>query len=435
MDIGSSGNTTNYDSMVALRLTMEAEKAIRRRDINEVNRILQWADRERALEASPALCALLKAGCGKRVGRHLRLPDWVTARTRAAEILADYTDASTTVSLASSVLEDNSDVRYAAARSLRLRRDRQEVGPIDTAATILSDCISNSTRWNHEGMMIALDTLGQLKSGEGASCLINMLRSPRTSGRNPRRTFYRTFWFLFVGFIAPALLFGSGGRPVTLAIVAAVTCNVLTAISFALVASGFRNAADADKKVYRNSAANALAKLAYPPAIPAIVGMLGLRAALNRPDQLITALIPALEAMTSRDVGLLDSETERRLSGLLLAPYCTPELAHGILKALKIAGTGISLQAVERFAGRDSAFSEAFISESPREMAVELIPLLQERKRHSEAPTSLLRAGSAPSLTGEQLVRAAASTPGTTEQEAATLLRPTSEQEALKQSI
>ena len=199
-------------------------------------------------------------------------------------------------------------------------------------------------------------------------------------------------------------------------------------MSFALVASGFRNAADADKKVYRNSAANALARLAYPPAIPAIVGMLGLRAALNRPDQLITALTPALEAMTSRDVGLLDSETERRLSGLLLAQYCTPELAHGILKALKIAGTGISLQAVEKFAGRDSAFSEAFISESPREMAVELTPLLLERKRHAEAPTSLLRAGTAPTLGGDQLVRPVVWKPGSDE-EATSLLRPTSETE------
>ena len=309
MDRGGGNTTSDYDSMAAARLTLETEKAIRRQDIHEVNRILQWAESERAPEASPALCALLKAGCGKRVGRHLRLPAWVTARTRAAEILAEYTDASTTVSLASSVLEDNSGVRYAAAQSLRLRRDQQEQASRDSAAAILADCIEKSSCWNHDGMMVALEILGQLNSGEGAPCLIRMMNSPITSGRNSRRTRIRTFLFVFALTMIPVVLTGGPERPTALAVAGTITANMLAAMFLAVVASGFRSATDSDKKVYSSLASNALARLAYPPAIPAIVGSIGLHVGFNRPDQLIAALTPALEAMTPRDVDLLDRDT------------------------------------------------------------------------------------------------------------------------------
>jgi len=400
-------------------LLKQARDAIRSLNVAECNHIIEWAYENKHPAAGPALCALLRRPLTLKGKQAWRRDAWVAMRVGAIRALAVNGDPLAAPTLAHLLVHDVPDVREES-RSALLTLGSDAVLPIVDTVRVASD-------WPLDGMMCAIDTLGQIRDKSAGPTLARVLFGllPNVPTRWLR---LHLKWSAILGAIETAFLglfilrtSSDGGAPLILAAIAGGLLFILfSSLSALLVGIFIRNGKRNEANKVNASAANALICIKDPRSVPSLVEVATEKYSQSARSGAMDALRETLPVLTASDYGLLTGAVERRLTGMFAMH--NPPLILASVRALEFVGTGQAVGPVERLARR-KPLTQSLIYADIRAEAERVLPVLLERKRLEEASSVLLRPSQVAPDTGAVLLRAASSL-SAYEEPAEQLLRP-----------
>lgn len=387
------------------QLLKHAQKAVRRLDVAECNRITKWAAENPNPAAGPALCTLLQRPRHLKGKQAWKRDTWVDMRVAAIKALRLTSDRFSAPTLANVLLHDVPVVRTEAQSAL------QALGA--SAVVPLLDRIRATTDWPLEGMLTAIETLGFIQDKSAGPTLARMLFGllPRTPSRWFRA---QLWWSMALGAVETACVlpyiaanFPGDGISTVLLIIPAAPLFVLFSVLSAIGVGFFiRSGKRAEARRLNAAASSALISIKDPRSVPSLVEVATEKYSQSARYGATRALQEVLPVLSADDYGLLNSAVERRLTSMFALH--NPPLILAAVRSLEFVGTGQSAGPVERLTRRKAVASEAVFVQIRAE-AQRVLPVLLDRKRLEEASSVLLRPSHAAPDTGAALLRPASS--------------------------
>jgi hypothetical protein len=175
---------------------------------------------------------------------------------------------------------------------------------------------------------------------------------------------------------------------IPVAFVAAMFTSVAAALPVGLVISRIRAHEAVKLKI---TAADAIISIKDPHTVPSMIHIATGGGPFWTRYGARSVLAGVLPELRSGHTGMINGDTEQELASLLGTN--NGELVLAVVRSLEFVGSGKSADAVERFIYHRSRTIEndtmamAALTEAER-----VLPILEERRRREQAPTTLLRA-------------------------------------------
>ena len=296
----------------------------------------------------------------------------------------------------------------------------------------MEDC----QEWKCSGIVAAIGELSRLRHIDALPFLLKALEKPPTLRNSRFRVLLQCTASLIVLTIL-CVLWASGDQQDgdAQAVIDGIKVFV-EALVFLLptIALGIVAVTEANNADIRLAAVKAIGEIGDKRAIQPLLTMLDQSAVVFPSKYLIPSLVPCLESLGTEDEAYIDAESERIIGKMLAWDTLNCRTCLALLYALRFAVTSASIASVRSIIERGLPHASDADNRRVLAAAVEVLPIIEERKRLADQSNQLLRAGYAPTAGEEELVRPVLVKPGS-DDEAATLMRPTSEQEAVKQRL
>jgi hypothetical protein len=379
------------------------QEAIWRLDIAECARFVSWANDHSSEEVVEPLSILITRPTRRRFRRIWYQHACVEMRAGAIEALGRTGLDTAAPALVNALMYDSGKLQELAKSAV--------VGLGERSLESLAEILRSSRDWTLNGMLETIDALVLLQQSGASPILVSILTSqnPRTPVRWDRSWLN---WSVGLGSslalciaVTVALLGSAPGLLrdfIDMALAATLVASAAFAVPVGFVIERLKSNESAR---IRLAATDAIIKIKDPFSIPdllyAATGPHRLWARRNSLD----ALTGILSALTDEHVELFDSATEKRLAGLIGAD--TNRLTLAVVRALEYVGTGQSAIIVERFVRSNPARAYHESLATALNEAMRVLPILQERFRQEQAPSTLLRPSQPTEDTGEVLLRPA----------------------------
>ena len=295
------------------------------------------------------------------------------------------------------------------------------------AGNALMEAMRASNGWDCIGLVNAMRGLSRMHHRGAVPMLLKALQKPPTLREARLRKLIKCSLGVFI-LVIPAEFWlspfiqdsgtASFGAVITISLLAFILTVATIALGIAAVTEG--NNAD-----IRLAAVNAIGEIGDQQAIQPLLTMLDQKAPIFPMKYLLPSLVPCLESLGAEDEAYIDAESERIIGKMLAWDTIECRTCLALLYALRFAVTSASIASVRAIIERGLPHASDADNRRVLAAAVEVLPVIEERKRLADLSNQLLRAGSAPSFAKQELVRPVTAVPGA-EEEVKSLLRPTS---------
>ena len=367
------------------------------------------AARRRDTACVPLLSEVLTPPQGFRM--RLRRRQWTLARLASVNALAKISSLDALPPLARAILDPSPLVQNAAADAIL------PFGP--DALPALTSALHTTADWPLSGMKRLVTIIGQVGTPQACVALVPVVLGgqPRSAARwdKPLRWSFNAY-VGGVGAITALMLIATSS--LSMAFAALVVSGLLLGFLWILVCICCITPYCLMRESYERGAIAGLAaeglrsarNKAYLPAV--VEGAFGYNRISPKPAR--KALLYLLPLLNADDGERMEAGTRRHLMEALGNVNNSQQLEFALVRAMEWVGTGQAARKVAWLTrrGQNSAI---------RDEAARILPVLQERERREQAPTTLLRPSHAAPILPEHLLRPIAATDATPAEQ---LLRP-----------